>query len=316
MKKIILSYFAFLITCASIAQTADTTKPVKLWKKGGVGAINFSQSSFTNWAAGGENALSATALLTVFSNYKKEKTTWDNSLDLAYGMIQSGKNPLRKNEDKIDLTSKFGHYAFLDHWYYSALINFKSQFTNGYTPPNDSVVVSRFMAPGYLIGAIGMDYKTKDNSLSLFISPVTSKTTFVNDQRLANAGSYGVTPAQYDSINGIYVITKYGHKVRTEFGGYLKVTFKKDIVKNVNLATKLELFSNYLRDPQNIDVNWEVLIAMKINKFMTASISTNMIYDNDIHVPVTRKIDGIDVEGTGPRLQFKEVFAIGLSYKF
>lgn len=308
MKKNIL-LLTFSITLSSFAQTTDTTK---IWKKGGLISINFSQASFTNWAAGGENSLSGIALLNIFANYKKDKNTWDNTLDLAYGLLQSGHGALRKNEDKIDVSSKYGRYAFYNHWYYTALINFKSQFADGYNYPNDSVIISRFMAPGYILVAIGLDYKPNDY-FSLFISPITSKTTFVNDQRLADAGAFGVDKAEYDA-NGIKI--KDGKLIRTEVGGYLRMTYKKDIVKNVNFSTKLELFNNYFVNPQNIDVNWEILIGMKVNKYLSASISTQMIYDNDIPVPIEHKVFGIKQPGTGPRLQFKEVLSIGLSYKF
>lgn len=316
MKHVLSLIAAFAITTLAFGQTPDTAKAPKLWTKGGVGALNFSQSSFTNWAAGGENSISATAQLNLFANYKKNNTSWDNTLDLAYGLLKSGLADVRKNEDKIDFSSKLGQYAFYKHWYYTALVNFKSQFDNGYNYPDDSNVISHFLAPGYVLGAIGLDYKTTDNSFSFFISPITSKTTIVNDQRLADAGAYGVTPAVWDTVNGVYAITKNGEMYRSEFGGYAKIAFKKDIFKNVNLGTKLELFSNYLKDPQNIDVNWELLLAMKVNKYITASISTQMIYDHDIPVPVERDINGVKVKGTGPRLQFKEVLAIGLSYKF
>ena len=308
MKKLFFS-FSLLFPLSSIAQTVDT---VKYWKKGGLISINFSQAGFTNWAAGGENSLSGIALFNMFANYKKDKNTWDNSIDFAYGLLQSGNSALRKNEDKIDLSSKYGRYAFLDHWYYSGLVNFKSQFDDGYNYPNDSIVISRFMAPAYLLESIGIDYKPNEY-LSLFISPVTSKATFVNDQRLADTGAFGVDKAEYD-INGIK--TKDGKFVRTEFGGYLRSTYKKDIVKNVNLATKLELFSNYTVNPQNIDVNWEVLIGMKVNKYLSANISTQMIYDHDIPVPVEREVNGVTEAGVGPRLQFKEILSIAFSYKF
>ena len=321
MKKVILFISVFAIALSSQAQIPipkiDTTKIKSdtLWKKGGVGGINFGQSSFTNWAAGGENSISVTALLSAFANYKKGDITWDNSIDLAYGMLQSGSAPVRKNEDKIDISSKLGRYAFYKHWYYTALLNFKSQFANGYNYPDDSVIISHFMAPGYILGSIGLDYKPNDY-FSFFISPVTSKTIVVNDQRLANIGAYGVTPAEYDTVGGVYTLIKEGKKVDYQFGGYIRMTFKKDIFKNVNFATKLELFSNYLKDPQNIAVNWDVLIGLKVNKYLSASISTNMIYDHNIPVPVKREINGVSVEGTGPRLQFKEVLAIGFSYKF
>ena len=320
MKKITLFISVLFIAAASFAQpeaiVADTTKPVKHWTKGITSNLNFGQSSFSNWAAGGENSLNIAAFLSLYSNYKKGKVTWDNSLDMAYGFLQSGTAKMRKNEDKIDFSSKFGYAAIDDHWFYTALVNFKSQFANGYAYPNDSVPVSRFMAPGYLLGAIGMDFKTKDNSVSCFISPLTSKTTFVNDQNLANQGAYGVTAAKYDTVNGVYGITKYGEKVLNQFGGYIKFALKKDLFHNITFTTKLELFSNYLKDPQNIVVNWDNILALKINKYLVTTVTTNMIYDNNVPVPVQRLENGVWVNGTGPRLQFKEVLALGLSYKF
>jgi hypothetical protein len=309
MKKITFLLLLFTGFIAS-AQTRDSTKN---WIKGGDLGLSFSQSSFTNWAAGGENAVSLTAYTNVFSNYKKGNNAWDNSLSLAYGLLQSGHTAPRKNEDKIDFTSKYGRLAFLKHWYYTAMVNAKTQFADGYNYPDDSTVISRFAAPAYVLASLGLDYKTADGTFSLFLSPATLKSTIVNDTRLANAGAYGVEAAELDTAG---VVIKEGKKVRYELGGYVRAQYKRDIAKNVNLATKLELFSNYLDNPQNIDVNWEILLNMKINKFMTANVATQMIYDHDIPVPVERQENGIKVMGTGPRLQFKEVLSLGLSYKF
>jgi hypothetical protein len=147
MKKITLLLLLFIGFIAS-AQTRDSTKN---WIKGGDLGLSFSQSSFTNWAAGGENALSLTAYTNVFSNYKKGNDAWDNSLNLAYGLLQSGHTAPRKNEDKIDFTSKYGRLAFLKHWYYTAMVNAKTQFADGYNYPDDSTVISRFAAPAYVL---------------------------------------------------------------------------------------------------------------------------------------------------------------------
>jgi hypothetical protein len=317
MKKITLLFALSFALFSSNAQITDTAKTEpKYWIKGAGLNIDFAQSSFTNWAAGGQNAISITSILNAFANYKKGTNTWDNNLILGYGMLQSGTAALRKNEDKIDLSSKYGKYAFYDHWYYSALVNFKSQFANGYNYPNDTVVVSHFLAPGYVLAAIGMDYKTTDNSFSLFLSPITSRTIIVNDQRLADLGSYGVTAATYETVNGVNVLTKHGELMNRQFGGYLKMTLKKDVITNVNFSSKLELFSNYLKNPENVVVNWENIVMFKINKFLSSSISTVMIYDHTIPVPVERTINNVKTAGVGPRLQFKEVFALGFSYKF
>lgn len=314
MKNSLL--ISILSICSYVsAQNTDTLKAEPDWKTGGVLSLDFAQSSFTNWAAGGQNALSVTSLFNTFANYKKGRDSWDNSLVLAYGMVQSGHSALEKNEDKIDLSSKYGQHAF-DHWYYSALLNFKSQFSDGYNFPNDSVVISHFLAPGYVLAAIGMDYKTEDNSFSVFISPITSRMIIVNDQRLADAGAFGAEAATTDVINGVSVQTKSGEKFNYQFGGYFNMFFKKDVFSNVNVSSKLELFSNYLKNPQNIVVNWENIISLKVNKYLSSNISTVLIYDHNIPVPVEREINGAKVAGVGPRLQFKEVFALGFSVKF
>ena len=308
MKKIILSLS--IIVCLNNFSNAQDT----LWRKGGIINLNFNQTSFDNWAAGGEDAISASALLSAFDNYKKGRTAWDNSLDLGYGMLKQGEQKLRKNEDKIDFTSKLGYAVnSKNKLFYTALLNLKSQFDNGYNYPNDSVVISKFGAPAYVTFALGLDYKP-NKYFSVFVSPLTMKMTIVGDRDLADAGAYGVNPAEYDSFGNK---TKDGEHNRTEFGAYLNAKFQKDIMQNVNLLTKLDLFSNYAEDPQNVDVNWEVLIAMKINKLLSASISTQLIYDDNIPVPLFSDVNGVRTQtGAGPRTQFKEVLAIGLSYKF
>ena len=294
MKKSILTLTIGLFTIVGlIAQ--EQTEP-KLWKKGGSGSFAFSQVSLSNWAAGGENSLSGNLLINLFANYKKGKASWDNTLDFGYGTMKQGEQDWRKTDDKIELASKYGHQAS-KHWYYSGLVNFKTQMSTGYKysddPDIEDVEISQFMAPAYLNIAIGMDYKPNDN-FSALISPISGKVTIVNDTTLSNAGAFGVEP---------------GDKTRSEFGAYAKIAFKKDIMENVNFATKLDLFSNYLDKPQNIDVNWEVLITMKVNEYLSANLSTTLLYDNDI-------LFDDDKGNQSPEIQFKEVLGIGFSYKF
>ena len=296
MKRYLVA-MGFLVVVLSFtnAQTQDT---VKHFKYGGFSVLTFNQVSLTNWAAGGENALSTTAILNLFGNYKKDKVIWDNTLDLGYGFLKNGNSSSRKNEDKIELNSKFGYQAF-GKVFYSALVNYRSQFAQGYSYPNDSIPVSRFMSPGYLSISLGMDYKPADY-FSLYISPATGKFTFVTNQRLADKGEYGVEPAVIQ--NGV-VVTK-GKKVRAEFGASISTRIQKDIVKNVNVASKLVLFNNYTDkdkpNRKNIDVNWEVMVNIKAGKYLTTSIMTNLIYDQNV----------ID------KTQFKEALGVGLSYKF
>lgn len=233
--------------------------------------------------------------------------------------MKQGETGWRKTDDKLDMNSKFSHNA-KGKFYYSALGNFRTQLAPGYNYPNDSVVVSRWMAPGYLVAALGMTYKPND-VFSLFISPTTGKFTFVMAQTLADLGAFGVDPAEFDPATGEKI--KNGKNFRHEFGAYLQSRFQKDIIKNVNLLVKLDLFNNYTdkvaQNRENIDVNWETLITMKVNKYMSASIFTHVIYDHDIDLP-TYGFQGTNAEkvqiGKGPKTQFKEVFGAGFSYKF
>ncbi len=295
MKKIIVMFTLVVFSMGAFAQEAIPDS-LAGWDKGAVATLNFSQVSLTNWAAGGQNSLSGVALFNGFLNYKKNKFTWESMLDLAYGMTKTGKDPWVKNEDRIDFASKAGQYAF-KNWYYSGLLGFKTQFAEGYELPTDANYISKLMAPAYLTISLGMDYKPC-KYFSMFISPLTSKMTFVMDDYLSNLGAFGVEP---------------GKQFRPELGGYAKFAVKYDIMKNVNVQSKLDLFSNYLHNPQNIDVAWDVLVSMKINKFLTATLSTNLIYDDDIDIAF-KQDDGTIKKH--PAIQFKEMFGLGLSYKF
>ncbi len=325
MNKIITTILLVTLSVAINAQTTDEEKELvksedalkkqnkdtlEGWKTGGVFSINLTQVSLTNWNAGGQNSISVNGVFSVFANYKKGNSAWDNQLDLGYGILKQGDDGVRKTDDKIELTSKYGQKAF-KNWYYAGLVNFKSQMTAGYNYPDDSTIISNFLAPGYVLGAIGMDYRPNDN-LTVFISPLTMKATVVNDQNLANAGAFGVDPAEYDNLGNI---VKKGSNIRSEYGGYLRAQFKKDIMENIAFQTRIDLFSNYSEEPDHIDVNWEMLIAMKVNKYISANLTTNLIYDHDVDIAVDEDGDGV-TDAFGPRVQFKEVLGVGLSVKF
>ncbi len=288
MKKLLI--LLFFIPATLIAQNdTDTTR---LWKTGGVLSLNFSQVSLTNWAAGGKSSASGIFMGNVFANYKKDKISWDNTIDLSYGFLKEKNNEAVKSDDKIDFSSKLG-IAATEKWNYSGLVNFKSQFAPGYNYPNTDDAISKFLAPGYLNLALGMDYKTEN--ISVFMSPVTGKFTFVSDDLLSDAGAFGVDP---------------GKKSRSELGAFVKFEGKTPLVKNVDLQTKLDLFSNYLENPENIDVYWKVMINMKINEFLSANLVSHLIYDDDV------KILDPDTGTSAPRVQFMEMFGLGLSVKF
>lgn len=311
MKKYFMISAAFLMMGAVFAQ--DSAKVESPWKKGGLAGLNFSQTYLSNWQGGGQNAINGTVLVNLFANYKKDKWTWDNTFDGAYGLTRLGEEGvLQKTDDRIEINSKVGRSTPVVNTYWAAMVNFRTQWDAGYDYSQDpSPLISNPFAPAYIVAGLGIDYKPSKD-FTVYISPVTSKTTIVNNQRLANAGSFGVTPAVYDASGA--VVTE-GEMIRYEVGGFLKMQYARELMTNVKLSTKLDLFSNYLNNPQNIDVNWETLIGMKINKFLSASLSTNLIYDDDIRLAVDRNDDGKD-DGFGPRVQFKEVFALGIQFQF
>jgi hypothetical protein len=311
----ILSFFiaSLLFVSTTTAQNTPAPTPAadtSYWTKGGLVSFNFSQVALSNWAGGGQSSVALNGFLNVFAKYKKGIHSWDNTLDLGYGIFQQGDAAFRKSDDKIDFTSKYGRQAS-KVWYYSALVNFKSQFAPGYNYPDDSTKISNLLAPAYVLASIGMDYKP-NKSFSLYISPATGKFTIVNDRTLSDAGAFGVEGAEYDTAG---VKIKNSKQFRAEIGGYIKAQFNKDIMENINFQTKLELFSNYIDNPQNIDVNWETILSMKVNKFITANVSATLVYDDDIDIAIDSNDDGI-VDKSGPRTQFKEVLSVGLSYKF
>ena len=301
MKRTIVALSLFIMLAGmnltALGQEADT---VRYWQNSGVLSLNMAQSSFTNWAAGGQNSVALNGLLSLGANYKKDKSAWDNALTIGYGkMVQQGSDlGWVKTDDRIDFQSKYGRQGS-GKWFYSALMSFKTQMTPGYNYPNTEDKISDLLAPAYLLFSLGMDYKPTPE-FSLFLSPLTSKNTFVNDDLLSAAGAFGVEP---------------GKKFRAELGAYLNAAYKKDeILKNVNFLTKLDLFSNYLNNPQNIDVSWEMLIVLKVNEFISATVNTHLLYDDDILIKVDEGSGGEAI--MGKRTQFKEVIGVGLTYKF
>jgi len=283
MKQLLCILLIMAAFFAQAQEKADTT----YWTKGGNFAFNFSQISFSNWAAGGQNAVAGVTKLQLFGNYKKGNTAWDNKIDLGYGLSKVQDLALQKNEDIIDLQSKLGIVAS-KKLFYSALLSFKSQFAPGYSDATNTTKISNLFSPAYMALSLGMDYKPSSH-FSLLLSPATGKMTIVTDTALVEM--YGL---------------EKGKTARIELGAFLKSNFNQDILKNVNLATEIGLFSNYLYKPQNIDVDWKVAINMKINSYLSASINTQLLYDADI----------VETGAEKAKIQFKELLGLGLNFKF
>lgn len=307
MKVVI---FTFLLLCVfkSFSQDAsmknlqaEAAKIIKKdvdtvshkWRKGGLFSLNLSQGSLSNWTAGGDNfSLSINSYFSLFAFYKSGKCSWDNTLDMNFGYVNTTSLGSRKNDDRIDLLSKAG-YAIQKKLSISTLFNFRSQFTKGYNYPNDTtkVLTSDFLSPGYVLISLGLDYKP-NNDLSIFASPITSRWLIVSNDSLSAHGAYGVPP---------------GNKSNNEIGAFVTINYIKALNKLINYKGRVDLFSNYQHNPQNIDVYMTNLFSTKLSKILTASWSVDLIYDDDIRL--------FGKLHQSPGLQLKSLIGVGLTVK-
>ncbi|MEA3317071.1 MAG: DUF3078 domain-containing protein [Bacteroidota bacterium] len=273
---------------------------VPIWKIGGETAFKFNQGYLSNWVQGGESSLSGLSISKYHVDYTYGKKSWNNNVEYRYGLIKIGENNIRKNDDKLEISSKYGQEAFND-WYYSAMLSFKSQLFKGYDYPNDSIAVSGFLAPGSIIFSFGLDYKPNKN-LTILVSPLTSKFTIVRDTVLYDQTKYGLLENE---------------KVRKEIGAYIKARYKVKIMNNINLENKVNFFTNYSQNLQNVDVDWELLLDMKVNEFISVSVNTHFIYDDDIDIPVFKTVNQQRTQvGVTKKVQFKEILGVGFLFKF
>jgi hypothetical protein len=267
-------------------QAQDSTKA---WKFSGTTKISLGSIALSNWSAGGENALSALFSMDYQYNYLKDDSKWDNRLILLYGTNKQGTNDFEKTDDRIDLTSIYGYRAHKD-WFYALEVNFRTQFAEG--KADGGLLGSKFMAPGYLTVSPGMEYSPNEN-FKVNISPISSKITFVQHDSLSLAGAYGVDP---------------GENMRFEFGAYVNLNWKYDFNEHFYMEHLLRLYSNYLENPQNIDIDWTAKLGIKATKYLTVDFLVQAIYDDDIKF-VT------ETGGEGARLQLKSMLGIGLVYE-
>jgi len=293
MKKFFVLFAGLFIAMGAYAQDTkeiagtltgyakeDTTQG---WKHSGISSITFGQTSLHNWVAGGNNTVSGDFVFNASLNYVKDKIFWDNTLSFEYGLIYSSSTDWMKAADKLNLTSIAGR-KISKTWSVSTLLNFYTQFAKGYNYPDKSNYISKGMAPGYLDIALGLSYKPNKN-YSLFVSPISERAIFVLDDSLSNCGAFGVTP---------------GKKTKFETGAYLLASTNQTLWENLSLISTLDLFTPYTKNFGNIDVNWNVLLSYKINKLFTATVNTTLrYYDKEIQ-----------------KVQFKEIFGLGFTYKF
>jgi hypothetical protein len=292
MKTIQSIFYALLLTLLSITVMATGKDSIKYWKFEGIGSLNFSQMLFTYWSTGGATTYTVNTFLNSKAAYNKDKTQWENTLNVNYMWLKQDKNPSNKGTDKVEIASKFGHKAS-KKWLYSSLLNITTQCTPTYSyKDNIQTKESNLLAPISIIYSVGMDYQPV-KWFSCYISVLSGSFKYVQDPSLTKK-------LKVDSAS---------HYLN-EFGGYAKIKLEKEIFKNVVLNTKLDLFSNFKVKPENLRINWENIIALKVNKYLSSNINTMLIYDEN--TPVKDKDGNI----VSKKIQFREVFGVGLSYKF
>lgn len=266
----------------------DTIGP---WKKKGNASFLFNQSTFDNWLAGGENNISGNIGINYDINYEKDEWTWDNKFIASYGIVKTRTSSFaKKTDDRLEINSILGK-EITKRWFYSAFLNFRTQFTKGYnySENEDGAEIreeyTNFLSPGYLLIGPGFMYK-KDDNFKINLSPLTSKFTFVDKNfTLPEEAYFGV---------------EEGESMRYELGFNASVYYKLDVIANVNFENILNLYSNYLEDPQNVDINYQLNIIMKINQYLTTNLSFQTIYDDNAF----------------KGFQLRQVFGVAVNYGF
>ena len=284
------------------------------WKHINRASFDISEVAFVNWNSGGANSISGLLGIEVQRNYKKGHIVWENRAHARFGMNKQQEQSVRKTDDLLELNSSFGYRSdTLSNWYYSANFNFKTQFAKGFNYSNsDNKAISKFMAPAYMFLGAGTAFGEHIETFSLYLSPLTLKSTFVLDQNLADAGSFGVRPAVYDAF-GIKI--RDGEMLRREIGILVTSAYNTALFDNVTLQNKLSLYTDYFNDFGNIDVDWELVLNFKVNDFIRAVFSTHLLYDDDVKT-TQDTIPGEAPKVTGARVQLKQTLGVGLLVDF
>ena len=311
-KKAFIIGFLFMLFQAN-AQIIETTLPdtISNWEKKNRVGLDLSQISFVNWNAGGNNSISGLLRGNFQRNYTKGNLTWSNELIFRYGINKQEDREVRKTDDQFQVNSNFGYKKdSTSNWFYAGRFSFQTQFANGYAYPNTDLAISRPFAPAYIFLGIGSEYSRKDLNLNVYLSPLTQKTTLVFDQRLANQGAFGVDKAVVDTDGNI---VKEGKLSRNEIGILITNQWKKEVYKNMNLEHRVSLYTDYLNNFGNIDVDWQLQLEMVVNQYVKANIGTHIVYDDDIKAK--EEVNGEQVI-VGPKIQLKQLLGVGVVYEF
>ena len=311
MRIVILVLLFVSSTSAIYAQKIRTTKDTVFWVTKKMIGLDINQAAFINWNAGGNSSVAGLLKADFSKKYTRESVLWNNELSIRYGVNKQEERELRKTDDAFSLLSNFGYKTDpTSNWYYSARFSFNTQFSNGYAYPNTDTPISKPFAPAYLFLGVGTEHNLKEKNINFYFSPLTVKTTLVLDQRLADLGSFGVTKATYDEEGNL--LTK-GKMTRNEVGILLSNYWKTPVYKNMTIENRLSLYTDYINNFGNIDVDWQIQLDMIVNQYVRANIGLHLLYDDD--VKAKEEIDGV-LTTVGPKVQLKQGLGIGFVYLF
>ena len=278
--------------------------------------LNLNQLALSNWAAGGENSATGKAFADFKLVYHTKVVEQTIGGSFAFGLARFADKRVEKSDDKIDLTYSLSRNN-KERWKLTMVSTFNTQFANGYKYPNDSTVISTFFAPAYLTLSGGYTYKTKNERFQIYMSPIAGKITFVLNQDLADAGSFGVKKGYYDQ-DSIWIP---GEHLAPSLGLNVITNYKQPLGKSITYTTMLNVFYNYIerRDDNRLrlDFNWENTVNFVINKYITTILFVHLKYDHNTTFPVYEEIEGVQtVVDNVPKLQFKESLGIAFVHKF
>lgn len=259
------------------------------------------------WAKGGETTVSSMLDINglVSYNNKEAKTKWITNGRLRYGTTWTEAQKFRTNTDIIEANSQFNK-SIRNKIDFSSGVYMRTQLAKGYNYPNDSVPVSKFLNPGTFTVSSGFEFKPNKN-LSLNFSPLSYKNTFVTDTLVIDQTNHGI---------------ERGKKVRHEMGGQLVINSTVTIFKDMKIKNSVRLFSNYLLNPQNVDVDWELSLEKQISWYFTIKLNSHLIYDDDILFPLFEDrmkenpiLDTSGEQKRGAKAQFSQFIGLTLSFK-
>ncbi|WP_273568932.1 DUF3078 domain-containing protein [Maribacter halichondriae] len=284
------------------------------WQKINLLGFNLSEVAFVNWNAGGNNSISALANARFERNYKFRYFQWENYLEMRYGINWQDNQKLRKTDDAIRISSTFGYRRdTISNWYYSAKANFNTQFSDGYKYPDRENPISGPLSPGYFFLGAGASYISEGRKFNLYISPLTQKATLVLDQDLADKGAFGVKKAILDADGNVI---QNGKNLFLELGFLITNHWETQIAENIGLKHRVNLYTDYLQDFGNIDIDWELNMDLRVNEYIVTSIGTQVIYDDNILFGEIKDDTGMVTDPGEPRIQFKQLLGVGVSYNF